>query len=153
MSSSFATPWTIARQAPLSVEFSRQEYRSGLPFSSPEAQSLTQGLNSCLLHGRQILYYWATREALLSSNSIFSVSFKLYISAVIFWDPSATIFFPEFFKVYPCLILCGIYITTIHNVFYLPLGLWTFLGHFRYHNVTPVSSHADVSWFLLCFAY
>ena len=29
------TPWTIAYQAPLSTEFSRQEYWSGLPFSSP----------------------------------------------------------------------------------------------------------------------
>ena len=27
-----ATPWTIAHQAPLSKEFSRQEYWSGLPF-------------------------------------------------------------------------------------------------------------------------
>ena len=31
----FETPWTIARQAPLSMGFSRQEYRSGLPFPSP----------------------------------------------------------------------------------------------------------------------
>ena len=30
----FATPWTIACQAPLSMEFSRQEYWSGLPFPS-----------------------------------------------------------------------------------------------------------------------
>ena len=29
-------PWTIAHQAPLSMEFSRQEYWSGLPFSSLE---------------------------------------------------------------------------------------------------------------------
>ena len=29
------TPWTITRQALLSMEFSRQEYWSGLPFSSP----------------------------------------------------------------------------------------------------------------------
>ena len=28
----FATPWTVAHQAPLSTGFSRQEYRSGLPF-------------------------------------------------------------------------------------------------------------------------
>ena len=27
-----ATPWTVAHQAPLSMEFSRQEYWSGLPF-------------------------------------------------------------------------------------------------------------------------
>ena len=30
-----ATPWTIARQAPLSMGFSRQEYWSGLPLPSP----------------------------------------------------------------------------------------------------------------------
>ena len=35
MSDSFATPWTVAHQAPLSMEFSRQEYWSGLPFASP----------------------------------------------------------------------------------------------------------------------
>ena len=35
MSNSFATPWTTAHQAPLSIEFSRQEYWSGLPFPSP----------------------------------------------------------------------------------------------------------------------
>ena len=31
----FVTPWTVAHQAPLSVEFSRQEYWSRLPFPSP----------------------------------------------------------------------------------------------------------------------
>ena len=31
----FVTPWTIAQQAPLSMEFSRQEYWSGLPFPLP----------------------------------------------------------------------------------------------------------------------
>ena len=29
------TPWNVAYQAPLSMEFSRQEYWSGLPFPSP----------------------------------------------------------------------------------------------------------------------
>ena len=31
----FVTQWTVACQTPLSVEFSRQEYWSGLPFTSP----------------------------------------------------------------------------------------------------------------------
>ena len=31
----FATPWTIARQAALSMRFSRQEYWSGSPLPSP----------------------------------------------------------------------------------------------------------------------
>ena len=31
----FATPWTVAHQAPPSMGFSRQEYWSGSPFPSP----------------------------------------------------------------------------------------------------------------------
>ena len=31
----FATPWTVAYQAPPSMGFFRQEYWSGLPFPSP----------------------------------------------------------------------------------------------------------------------
>ena len=31
----FVTPWTVAHQDPLSMGFSRQEYRCGLPFPSP----------------------------------------------------------------------------------------------------------------------
>ena len=31
----FATPWTVAHQAPLSMGFSRQEYWSGLPYLPP----------------------------------------------------------------------------------------------------------------------
>ena len=30
-----ATPWTVARQAPPSMGFSRQEHWTGLPFPSP----------------------------------------------------------------------------------------------------------------------
>ena len=32
----FVTPWTIACQAPLSMEFYRKEYWSGLPIPSPK---------------------------------------------------------------------------------------------------------------------
>ena len=35
MSDSFATPLTVAYQAAPSMQFSRQEYWSGLPFPSP----------------------------------------------------------------------------------------------------------------------
>ena len=62
----FATPWTIACQAPLSMGFSKQEYWSRLPFPA-SGIFLTQRSNSrllCLLHCRQVLYHWATREAL-----------------------------------------------------------------------------------------
>ena len=51
----FATPWTAAHQAPLSMGFSRQEYCSGLPFP-PLGIFSTQGSNPGLLHCRWILY-------------------------------------------------------------------------------------------------
>ena len=35
VSNSFATPWTVARPAPLSMGFSRQQHWRGLPFPSP----------------------------------------------------------------------------------------------------------------------
>ena len=35
----FGIPWTVALQAPLSVEFPRQEYWSGLPFLPPKELS------------------------------------------------------------------------------------------------------------------
>ena len=47
----FATPWTVAHQAPLSMKFSRQEYWTGLSFSSPRDLP-----DPGLLHCRQILY-------------------------------------------------------------------------------------------------
>ena len=33
--SDFDTPWTVAHQAPLPMEFCRQEYQGGLPLPSP----------------------------------------------------------------------------------------------------------------------
>ena len=64
--SDFATPWTVACQAPLCMEFSRQEYWSGLPFPSPGI-FLTQGLNPGLLHWRQILYHQSHKGSPLIS--------------------------------------------------------------------------------------
>ena len=72
----FATPWTIAPQAPLSVGFSSQEYWSGLPVPSPEdlpdpgieprspalqADSLLselQGSSSCLKTLKDTCEHW-----------------------------------------------------------------------------------------------
>ena len=51
VSNSFAIPWTVTHQAPLSVAFSRQEYWSGLPFFL-QGIFLTQGSNLCLLLGK-----------------------------------------------------------------------------------------------------
>ena len=45
----FVAWWTVAHQAPLSMEFSRQEYWSELLFPTPGI-FLIQGSNWCLLH-------------------------------------------------------------------------------------------------------
>ena len=50
-----AAPWTVARQAPLSMEFSRQEHLVGYYFLL-QGIFLIQGLNPCLLH---LLEWWA----------------------------------------------------------------------------------------------
>ena len=59
-----ATQWTVAHQAPLSMEFSRQEYWSGLPFPPPGESSWPRGWTcvsciSCI--GKWILYPWAPK--------------------------------------------------------------------------------------------
>ena len=64
MSDSFATLWTVACQASLSMEFSRQEYWSGLPFPPP-GDLLTQGLNLGLLHCRWVLYHLSHQGSIL----------------------------------------------------------------------------------------
>ena len=60
--------WTVAHQAPLSVEFSRQEYWSGFPFPTP-GDLPHPGIKpqvSCI--GRQILSHCTTWEAILNFN-------------------------------------------------------------------------------------
>ena len=61
----FATPWTVARQAPLSMGFSRQEYWSGLP-CLPPGDLPDPGIEPrSLLHCRQIRYHmshWGSCE-------------------------------------------------------------------------------------------
>ena len=51
----FATPWTVAYQTPQSMEFSRQEYWSGLPFPSP-GDLPNPGIEPDLPHCRQTHY-------------------------------------------------------------------------------------------------
>ena len=57
----FVTPWTIAYQAPPSVEFSRQEYGVGCHFLL-QGIFLTQGSNLGLPHFGQMLYPLSHQE-------------------------------------------------------------------------------------------
>ena len=93
----FATLWTVAHQAPLSLGFSRQEYWSGLP-CSPLGVLLTQGSNLRhlnLLPCRWTLYPLSHPGALtlrviidkweLSAALLCFIFWLLYISVVSFF--------------------------------------------------------------------
>ena len=62
------TPWTIPRQAPLSMRFSRQEYTGVGCHSLLQGIFLTQGSNPGLPHCRQILYHLANQVAAVIKN-------------------------------------------------------------------------------------
>ena len=66
----FATLGTVAHQAPLSMEFSRQEYWSGLPFPPP-GDLPDPGISCVSCIGRQVLYHSATWEAPLVAFQVF----------------------------------------------------------------------------------
>ena len=64
----FVIPWTVALQAPLSMEFSRQEYSSGLPFPSPGDRPNAGTEPESILHCRQILYHLSHQGRPTSQN-------------------------------------------------------------------------------------
>ena len=66
-----ATPWTVARQASLSMGFSRQEYWSGLPFPSPGdlpnqgIESRSPALQADSLLSESGSWWWTGRPGVL----------------------------------------------------------------------------------------
>ena len=84
----FATPWTVAYQAPLSMEFSRQEYWSELPFPSPGESSQTRdqtwisciagAILYCLSHQRSssISIYQQQATGTINSKITFIIASK-----------------------------------------------------------------------------
>ena len=88
----FATPWTTAYQSPPSMGFSRQEYWSGLPFSSPWAPK-----NWCF----QSVALWKTLESpwgckenkLVNpkGNKIWIFTGRDWCRSSILWPPDANV--------------------------------------------------------------
>ena len=71
------TPWVVDHQAPLSMEFSRQEYWSGLPFPSPgdlpgpgtEPGSPVLQADSLLSEPQTVCDYYVDKYALKQKNT------------------------------------------------------------------------------------
>ena len=60
-------PWTVAHQAPLSMQFFRQEYWSG-SHSLLQGIFPIQGLNLSLLHYKHILYHLSHQGSQKTTN-------------------------------------------------------------------------------------
>ena len=96
----FATPWTVAHQAPLSMEFSRQEYWSGLPFpspgdcpdpeiktESPVSPTLASGFFTTAPPEKRVCVYIYLQAALVFTLNLFTMvsSFPSSYIWLIFW--------------------------------------------------------------------
>ena len=66
------TPWTIARQAPLSIGFPRQKYWSGLPFPPPGVSRRRDRTHvSCVSwFAGGFFYHWTTIFLVWNYNSL-----------------------------------------------------------------------------------
>ena len=84
----FVTPWTVAHQASLSMEYSRQEYWSGLPFPSPGdlPHPGIKHQKKNLLHCRQILYHLSHQGSPIANTE---VSLKEWKKKTVFFFPVA----------------------------------------------------------------
>ena len=96
VSNSFATPWTVAHQAPLSVWIlqARILERVAISFSRESSQPRQQTCGSCI--GRWILSHWATWEADVFLFRYWDYNFKTqYIKMVPpspHWEPEKGMF-------------------------------------------------------------
>ena len=98
----FVTPWTVARQAPLSMGFSRQEYWSGLTFPSPgdlpnpgiEPESPASQADSLPLNhqGSPSFCPWGRRNERAQVGPALSQSLglrRIYLAAMSLWRGAA----------------------------------------------------------------
>ena len=118
----FATPWTIACQAPPSTEFSWEEYWSGLPFHSPgdlpdpgtESTSLTSAALAggffttappwkLLMYGYRAISQNCVAEMWLclrkgmgleNYRNLLSISFFIFLCMLAHYSLSRYVFFP-----------------------------------------------------------
>ena len=74
-------PWTVAHQAPLSMEFSRQEYWNGVPLPSLANGDYSHEIKRCLLLGRKLM---TNLDSILKSRDI-TLSTKVHlVKAMVF---------------------------------------------------------------------
>ena len=104
------TPWIVACQAPLSVEFFRKEYWNGLPFPfagdlldpriKPGSLTLQVGCLLSELPGKPSLYI------LIICDSLYILIYMVvYIHIYVYVYPSIYIYINIYINVYVCVII------------------------------------------------
>ena len=94
------TPWTVAHQAPLSMEFSRQEYWNGLPFPTSKGMSTFHILEShtfaLCFQGARDSFHLRKKCMLSAAHFFFSEENMPSFSARWHVDPGAFQFWSSF---------------------------------------------------------
>ena len=83
LSHSVVSVWTVAHQAPLSMELSRQEYWSGLPFPHPRALP-DPGIKPVCLASPALVVGFFTIEPPGKPSILFFFNFKINVIEVYF---------------------------------------------------------------------
>ena len=108
-----ATPWTVSHQAPLSLEFSRQEYWSGLPLSSP-VQLVLLGFSHCPLK-IELSCLWQFSYCLCTCFP----SAKAWLPCFLFCSFCSCKFMSFFFFKDQIRIFCSIHYLAVNRAMYL----------------------------------
>ena len=82
----FATPWTVAYQAPPSMEFSRQEYWSGLPFPSPGESFWPRDRTRVSPIAGKHFTIWATRKVPIQDSDKWWLKWRCWGTELGYWD-------------------------------------------------------------------
>ena len=130
-------PWTVAHQAPLSMDFSRQEYWSGLPFP-PLGDLPHPGIESGLPHCRWILYHLSHQGSLPPLKMaliLFLINFYGSIVALLINIMCQLLLYSKVNQLY-------IYVYPLH------FGLPSSLGHHRTVNRVPCAIQSILSSYL-----
>ena len=136
----FATPWTVAYQAPLSKGFSRQECWSGLPFPS----------SGDLPHCRQTLYHLSHQGSpflliILVKHHLVLILFALpAIFSILDYSIFEIFTFPYFTKAYSSIFPTFLTLITL---------IWQLLLLYTCFKVSYFSSTAPSSFFLYYFLF
>jgi len=124
----FVTVWTVAWQAPLSIGFSRQKYRSEF-LCPPQGIFLTQGLNPhllCLLHCKQILYPLSHPGSPTSTQCIvYTTIHQMSVLTFLIHNlPTILPWLLHIYCIYTILLDLNILYGVLQNVYFPNLELW-----------------------------